>query len=765
MSQKKKTADTFCKSEESDVVNFDEHEFMVLHKTIEPIRAYSKDYLEGKIDTKEAYNKINTEYRSYKCIIKKDLESNRQHRDSVKDIFKVVIFVASCVYSLYVVRQIFRFLIGYVDCSGSKYKLPILYSIVSLILFNPLFSLITVTSNLIKYRASNAVSAESRNRLFDFEQAIEEVLNKCVDNPSLFTKEEVCTFYKFLVSDCGHLCTKDCSSNEENILSDFIGNKMEKMDNIDQFFNNQKQFVYKEHNMFIDIKDVDQIDPTISFLLGNNIEDTVRKNLNVNDDEFVISTNSDDIRNDVTKHLQLLEGYKYSEIGEVESYSKYFIDKLNEKLISLTDNVLRLLETSNEEQRKKYFDENTLLSNYGIRGDYLFHYSINPDGYKPPYEDDVINDMMFIQNCLRRLNKLWLPEYENLRKILYESESYSVDVKIQKSLYRAKTTVAMKALLKEIITIVLENTNFIDFENFEDVCKNEVYYPKATDCNGGSSTHKLIKAKDNISVTTLYGEDYKHKETLLMPKVSNFIKNLRKDVLPKDYNKQYKMESEIISRVFINNLEPYLKNESTLINYISVYLDTNQIFSTQDEQYKQIFQTNFINIVKDCNRLMKKESKNSDLYFDSTDGIEYPHRYITYQEFELKLLNIDKQQFNKYSKSVEKATKSMTYFMDKIGTLDNKTEEKYQMTQFYEQFIYIYIAASFFVLVDLCITQYYGRNYLDYQADIICIEHRENERQLKQAGIKSKSLRTQFKDTKKKILKKKIEKVIDEKKK
>ena len=741
MSEDKKS-NNFCKSDDVEVVNFDDHEYMVLFKALDPIRVYSRDFLDGKLSQKEAYNKIKTEYSSYKCNLKKELESSRNNKDIVRDIFKIIIFVISSIYSYYVIKQIYRYLTGFIDCSGTSYKIPILYSVVSLILFNPLFSLITVTSSMVKYRASNNVSVESRNKINMFEEAIEDVLS--CDNYSGFTKDKVCTYYGFLTADCGSHCPTECSTNNENILKDVISNKMEKMDTIDQFFKNQERFVYKSHNRFIEIKEFEQIDPTINFCLGSDVEDNIRNNLNVDEDQFVISTNSQDIRNNIVNYLKSLEGFKFEEIGEVSDYDSYFITGLNEKLVSLTDNVLRFLETRGSDELDKYFIKNDNLKNYGSnRSAYLFHMG---SGYTPDeYEEKILLDMLEIQNRLRRLNMVWLPEYEDLRKLLYEPVTdidefitSKTKLEVQRTLYRAKTKESLKGVLLDIVTIVLNNPNLIKFGYFEDVCKRiDVLYPKATtDCNQDTQPGiKLIKANTNINVETLYTSGYKHKETMLMPRVKDFINKLSTEVLPDDYTKQYKMESEVVNKILINSLEPYLKNENTLIDYISTYIDTNHVFKTDEEKNKQIFKMNCNKIVKSCNKQINKESSNEDLYLTSNDGVEYPNRYISYQEFEIKLLNIDKQQFNKYTQVVGDASGSMSFFMDKIGTLDNKTEEKYQMTRFYRQYIFIYIIASFFVLVDLCLTQYYGPNSLDYQSDIICQRKRENKRIEKQTSI------------------------------
>ena len=740
MSEDRKSKN-FCKSDDAEVVNFDDHEYMVLFKALDPIRVYSRDFLDGKLSQKEAFTKIKTEYSSYKCNLKKELESSRNNKDIVRDIFKIVIFVISSIYSYYVIKQIYRYLTGFVDCSGVSYKIPILYSVVSLILFNPLFSLITVTSSMVKYRASNNVSAESRNKINMFEEAIEEVLS--CDNHSGFTKDKVCSYYGYLTADCGSHCPTECSTNNENILKDVIGNKMEKMDTIDQYFKNQERFVYKSHNRFIEIKEFEQIDPKIKFCLGSDVEENVRNNLNMDEDKFVISTNSQDIRNNIVNYLKALEGYKFEEIGEVSDYDSYFITGLNEKLVSLTDNVLRFLETRGTEELNKYFTNNDSLKNYGNnRTIYLFHMG---SGYTPDeYEENILLDMLEIQHRLRRLNMVWLPEYEDLRKLLYEPVT-NIDVfitsktklEVQRTLYGAKTKENLKGVLLDIVTIVLNNPNLIKFGEFEDVCKNtdtSILYPKTVYCNE-NATHKLIKPNTNINVDTLYTSGYKHKETMLMPRVKEFINKLKTDVLPDDYTKQYKMESEVVNRILINSLEPYLKNERTLIEYISTYIDTNHVFKAEEEKNKQIFKTNCNKIVKSCNKQINKESSNEDLYLTSNDGVEYPNRYISYQEFEIKLLNIDKQQFNKYTQAVGEASSSMSFFMDKIGTLDNKTEEKYQMTRFYRQYIFIYIIASFFVLVELCLTQYYGPNSLDYQGDIICQRKRENKRMEKQTSI------------------------------
>ena len=282
----------FCK-DDNEYTELNDMDYMLLFKSLNPIRVSSKEYLQNKLSNTEAYQRIKLDYTTYKCQIKREIESSRSNKNTTNDLFVIMIFLLSSAYTFWVIyKQIYKGFLTGSNCCGEihKYKVPIIYSLMSLVLFNPLFSLITVTSDMLRYRATLKAETSKYKSLDIVEKLIEEAL-QC-DNPVDFTKESVCKYYVYLDSDCTTLC-ETCSSNvtEKNILTDLIGNKLEKLNDIHQFFENQKKFIYKMNNPFIEIQKSDKVNPVINCLLGQNVKEKVFNNLNGNDDEQIYSTN------------------------------------------------------------------------------------------------------------------------------------------------------------------------------------------------------------------------------------------------------------------------------------------------------------------------------------------------------------------------------------------------------------------------------------------------------------------------------------------
>jgi hypothetical protein len=415
--------------------------------------------------------------------------------------------------------------------------------------------------------------------------------------------------------------------------------------------------------------------------------------------------------------------------------------------------VLRFLEKTSDGRRVELFANNTFLKNYGNKqnrlNNYLFHFSANAYESDLEYEKKILRNMLNIQLKLKRLNKLWLPEYEELRKLIYEpkklenthvrntiiyynKKEYKTSLNVQKAIYRAETESDMKFLLADIIALVLENTALIDFETFEEVCaREEDVVPRRIDC--GSDTEKryiFINAKSTVNVENHYSSDYKTKETLLLPKVQQFVSTLKSEPLKNNFMKQFPLESSIVKNIIVNELSEYLHHPKRLYMYIKNYVEENNVFDENKVNQKNIFLGNCSKLISYSAKQKNVETKNSELYFNVQDNIEFPDKYISYPEFELKLSNINKPQFAKYVSSVDSAKGNVVFFLDKIENLNNKLENKQQMIQFYNKYILIYSIVSFLYLVDVSLSTYYGKNVLDLMKhdDSKCVDGNKNEK-------------------------------------
>ena len=733
----------FCEDDDSgELVNRTHFDYMMLFKALDPIKVSTKEFLEGKMTPEEAYKKIKLQYSTYRCKLKKDIDDSRSNKDTLKDIFHITIIAVSATYSIYVVYQIFKVLTG--SCRRvNKYSLPLLYSIMSLVLFNPLYSLITVTFDILKYRAFQQIEKSKLDNLNTIESAIESSLN--CESSANFTQDIVCNYYKHFDKD--NLCESSADINANEMMTDFITNKMEKLDNVNQFFNNQKKFMLKIHNPYVEIKKGDKIDPIIQFLLGSDIEKVVRDNLNTSEVDHIFSENSQQIRNKIQDNLKLIEVSKYNDIGVVVSYQDYFLDELNNDIKSLTMYVLIFLEKS-DYNRDLYFKRNNLLKNYKTDNNYLF-YCTGGTSFLPleidvdiiltnneNLEDVILEKMFNIQTKLRRLNKLWLPEYEYLRKILYEPVPvvyqnmndkkhvvFKTDLKVQRAMYRTTSSDELRFMLKDIIAIVLENTHLINFDHTD---MQKIDHGITPRCNINNSYEVTdhgayrIKIIDKYNIEDLYPLDYRIKDTVLIPKVKNFVKSLRKDPLPNHFKTQFKVETTIVKNIIINELNTYMNNHTKIVDYIKFYITDNNVFTETQQNESITFLSNCNKLITFAHKQHEQETKNSELYFNTNKTVEYPEKYISFEEFELKLNNIEKYQYSEYLNTIESVKHDVSYFIEKLDNMNDKLESKIQMTEFYNKYIIIYVIASFIYLLNVSIDTYFNINELDEIQQNLC---------------------------------------------
>ena len=745
-------SNNFCTEEDDETIEFNEFDYILLFKALDAIRVTSKEFLNNQLTNEEAYKKLKLQYSTYTCKFKRNVTSSRGNRNSVNTMFKVFMYVTTILYSLWVIRDLYRSFRGVFDCK-TKYKLPFLYSLISLVLFNPVYSLVTISFEILHIQSLQNMDKRKFEQLKLIEEQIENALS-CEED---FSREKVCRYYIYFddekLCDCGgdsKLKCKDVNDNE--LLTDMLTNKMQKLDNVHQFFENQKKFVLKLHNPFIQIKNGDKVEPLVECLLGNVSETLIRENLNVSDADEILSENSQQIRNNLPKLLNSIESFQYKQLGEVESYQKYFIEELNLDLFNLTHSVLNFL--GDKRVRQKYFINNIQLVNYEQNERDSLIFRCDPVGSLPlttqEYEMQIYEHMLKVQTKLRRLNQLWLPEYEDLRRALYEPilveyteagtrmtsrihKQYKTSKNIQQAIYKSRTIEDMKPLLMEVVTVVLENTFLINFkdrqERYVSVDDDNdnlpfVCYEEDNEADTGSrvlkykvdSNLKKIQYTETVaqSVETLYEDGYKTKQTLLMPKIKTFIESLKLKGLQENFHKTFKTESKIVKNIILNQLEDLIGSSKNVNTFIQKYVDENSIFKDDENDKKYIFLSNCKKLIDFAGKQQDVEMRNSELYFSANNSVENPKKYIKYNEFLVKLENIDKPQFTKYIESVESAKNDVVYFIDNIQQLNNKLEHKHQLTEYYNKYIVIYIIVSFLILVDVSLTTYTGqKNFID----------------------------------------------------
>ena len=747
---------TFTCTAEADFVEFNKFDYIILFNALDPIRKTSKEFLLNQISAADAYKRIRNQYEFYACTMKKNLSNNRKNKQTIETLFGALVYMVSVTYTVWVVFQLFRIARG-----RKQSSIALVYALISLLIFNPAFSVLTIVFDILTFMSTFRVDSEKKQLIEDVEKAIEGAL-KC-RNPEEFTKQKVCGYYRYFEQsdenpDSKPLCEcgkgESCESNSE-LKVDKLANKMVKMDNINQFFENQKRFVLKEHNPYTAVKQSDSIDRVVAFCMGKDTVKTIRYHMSNNTlADKLITENATTIRNNASKLLQDIESFNYKEIGAVESYDQYFVVDLNALLFDLTRSVLLYLSYDNN--RHTYVRGNPKVTASAFTGENYSKLVFRCNNHSEeggdytdtsvpvtaaPTKQVILELMLNVQARLKRMNKLWLPEYDALHRFLYKGSG--VDYTVQRALYRASTVEDIRSLFYDIVALVLNNDKLH--------ARTVVYVPQTgenamTHCHTSQDSAGEYQQKNHvypvpINITTFYGDNFATQDTMMMSKMESFVRTLSAQKLGKNFPSTYKVETTIVQNIVNNEIGDLLVDHSTKVkDYVLYDVNEKQRYFGADEK-KAIMFVNNVNAVLDHVAVKRKQAtKNNELFFNAKNEVERPHLYVVYPEFELKLDNIDQHEFDKYAALVDSVNNDMEYITDHTELLNSNLERQHHMANIYSNFIIIYFFMSLLILFDISFKTVFNMSLDEYIASRMFDKTLETplEKQSNNAMVKDK---------------------------
>lgn len=778
----------FC-ANANDMEEYDEFDYMLLFRALDSVRVTTKEYLEKEKDggasenfRKSTFVKCKRQFSFYTCKIKPEIQQNKENKKLMTTIFGLIIFFGSSYYTYWLMKQLWKGL------SGEKHNIPIFYALIYIVLFNPIFSFITVSMNIVKFRAKSYMDKGKKDSIEEIEDKIKFALS-CDDN---FNIDSACSYYKYFDNEkeslCKSLkCKEECKDIVENspLNKDVIASKIEKLDFVHQFFVNQKKFILKVNNPTIEIKQNIYIDNAIDFLLGSRVKDLISENIENSDETLAYLTNVGDIRNNIENIVRLSEGYMYDEIGKISNYSEYFEVQLNEEINQIILEIMKFFSSHNNVI--DYFTKNEFINtDYQTIDNLVLHidnYNPNSKIYESISEkssnslsssldngepEKILEIFYSIMIKLRRLNISWLPEYVFLKDLLFNETNPKIDEGVQRALYKASNVDELKPSFKKILAIFINNTNYFEISPTDDnlntlmlqydnignelsnliVLKDdktvfdqqdfEAYVtfpltsvviqtspttqnPEIESANPVVETKKIRHLRNvfRLSIDSITGDSYMwhtnmpkdeyNGDSLVFKKCKTFIYSLKNKSLDANFTQKFKVEAMLIKNVLSEYLDNVKIPKNKIVNYIDTYLLRNNPIPGDDRK-KTIFKGNVKKLFDFTIKKSIQEGINANIYYNAKDNIEFPNRYITFEEFNVKLLNIEKGQFLKYSTNVHDVSKDVTYFIDKIEELNNKMEQKQEMSRFYMQYAYIYIISSFFYLMNVCYETFFDES-------------------------------------------------------
>lgn len=647
--------DTFCDDGEQKM-QYDTYDNMILTRSLRSVTDTLTSFINENISQDEAFIKVKTQYSIYKCDLKKDLNNTKEHKKLIKEIMKWGFIIGSTFFCLWLVKQIIKTL------KRKAPQVPILYALAYLVIFNPIYSFITITIDLIKYRSIN-VESNVIIDIDDIESKIESML-KCKDN---LTKETACEICKFFNANA---CVEEEESNKDDIDTKF-SNKMERLNNVNQFMENQKNFVLKSRNSLSQIKSNDKLDECLKFMVvdesfGNTL-DILKDNIETADKTNEIFMEASAIR------------------AKFEEKNKNFNENLTKDFDNLCKEVILLINSD----ISKYLRTNKHVTADNLPDDL----SVFIEASSIKGSEEKVTEIFYeIITKLRKLNKSYLPEYELLRKFIFINES----VEIQQKIYNEKSSKRLDKYILNIVGYVVNNESLIK------------------SASNGSDKFILEQASEIADVRTdIYmnlDPNYENKESLVLKKTEIFVKKLPEKSLPLDFMKQHKYETILVKAVITNMLQSILDLPiSKIMSYLKLKIEQNNYF-IESSTTENIFYGNLYKLIKYAISERKLEKKNQDLYFTKDSEFDKPNDYISFDEFSFKLDNINESQMNLFVDKIKTSNENIKTLVLELNTLNDKLEKKTHMANYYKEYIYIYVLASFFILLDVVYSTYYDKN-------------------------------------------------------
>ena len=632
-----------------------------LYGILKGISVTTREYLTGQLTQSEAFSRVKQKYASFKSS--KKSEGLFSFKNKMKQgSFMFFIYLFSLTFSLWVCYQIVKSLLG------KPHDIRVIFALIYLVILNPVYSVLTVMLQM-----GGTYDNLANDMTVDSIRTIENALVPCTTSIESFTRENVCNFHKHFDTD--NICNSSNGDRNNDGDEDTELKRRILLESLSKFFDNQRKFMLKSNNTSIGIKSNTSLDQCLSFLLGKNVEQTLSDNVSKNQNTILFNTSSS-IRTNISNVLQQIEGEAYNN-NPVESYTVNFVEHLNRDLSSFVQEVIQLVGTDN----KKYYHSNNKIRSKPPLDRLLANTLLTTSSLSESAQIDLVSGMFLkIQVALRRLNKALLPEYSSLRKHLYGD----LDIESQKNLYAITEVTELYPHMNTVISLVFNNPLFLV----------EV-------SESGESSYQ----KTTINVETFYLSDqpsYETQPSLLFQKTISFIQSLSKQQLPNDYTVKYSKELQLIQTCIITYVYDVSRNHVRVIEYF-----TKQIMKNGSSETKTMFLGNVAKIIQYSYHQHSKRLESLNVLKDENESPINLSKYISFEEFKIKLENFDQDGMRTYAANVKKASANVKTLKEKLGQSEVKQIEL-NFSKSYSDLTTLYGILSFLILMNVIHRVYYG---------------------------------------------------------
>jgi hypothetical protein len=659
--------ETICDDEELEMKSFDTQDFTILSKSLQSISGYAHEYESSEVkDETNFRRKVKLEYGVYACEIKPDIANSKWKRWLMKLVTKYSFLIISLILCCFLLYSIINTLIG------KQTRIPILYAITYLILFNPFYSFLTVTIELINFKSSSSMNKSSFTNVSEVENKVKGYV-KNNGNTDEFVK----------------YFTGSGSQKFDETLSQ----KMENLDAVDKFFANQQDFLLKSRNPFISLNSNDVLDKCLQFLLNTN--GMLITYLEGDNPGQLYFKSSQTIRDNTKRILEQTMGIMF-DTSSFTSYEVNLYDEMQTDIQSLIDNVqICIYKNSVFKSKNLYITSERKTS---ILNTDTVDIGVNLEDGKR----NIINKFKRIVYKIKLLKYLGLPEEEILKQYIFKKEyiisNSDYESLILTSQQNIELLIKNEQFIKKVIGLIMNNNNF---------------YKLTTDA--------LIKETIDTLPTIYEGinSEYLNEDSECYKKTKKFISNLQNDFLKKDFVRNNRIEMTIIKNILLSEISSLSFKPSTIILYLKNKINKEKLF--QKSLIENRYVSNIAKVFQHVFVKLEQERANEQLYDDGQDNIENQHKYISFEEFDVKISNFDDSNINQLSNNVQIMSGKITYFIDKLNDINDKMESKQMMNKYYKEYLLLYYFSSFFIMLDSV-----WKYYFDSPFDISYMESNQN---------------------------------------
>lgn len=630
--------DDWCNNNGVDEMNkLLSHEQQMLIRHLKDISITLDDYLKSRLTRTEALNTVSRKYSYYKCTIKDDLMNSKSNSETFIYIYKLAMSLLATVLTIYAIYQIYRVLVK------KPFTVSLITSLIYICIFNPVFSVFTVTTRYIIYLNNNSSrNTNVPNKSYDISN-IEQLLETIIKS-KLKSKESIAKY-------CDEFDDSENNETRKATAESPLITNMNKTEALMGFFNNQLEFISKDFNQNISIVENKSLDECYGFFVGANTKQILMEHINITDEnESMVYENSAQIRNNAYQILSYIEGHsfknKFANMKSAESnfYETYFVITLNDVLTN--------------------------------------------------FKTNQIESFVKIVDILSKLYKLGLPEYYYLRKFIFGDSDNSMGGNEQYPI-----------LLKSESKLQVEHSN--DIKQISDRIVDH-----------------LLKNKDESGVSPTFtiedyyleqNSQYKESESIVLDKIMYILNTLTKSRLPTDFRTKYLVSFDLINEVLMYYCEPISSNSTRISDYFMNKVNNDIQIPAED---KYIFIHNMKKIVTSAYTEARSGPKKSALFISDTAQMPPTHKYISFEDFNIKLLHLNKTHINTFSKKVLVAKDDLKFYMNNIIHIEHSDEQSTEKDTIYDHYIYLFTVISALLIINTIFTTYcYGYSIESFFVD------------------------------------------------